>query len=87
MFYSVLLLFKLYAWKTKYRQGFFGINIPILINGFSTGIFILGVPIVAQRFKNPTIIYEDLSMIPGLAKWVKDPALLPDPNPGTSMCP
>ena len=35
----------------------------------------MGVPVVAQRVTNPTSIQEDESLIPGLAQWVKDPAL------------
>ena len=36
----------------------------------------VGVSDVAQLVKNPTSVYEDVGSIPGLAQWVKDPALL-----------
>ena len=35
----------------------------------------LGVPVVAQRAKDLKCLCEDADLIPGLAQWVKDPAL------------
>ena len=46
------------------------------INNLITGNF--GVPVVAQQVKYPTSIHEDGGLIPGLAQWVKDPALPQD---------
>jgi len=36
----------------------------------------MGVPNVPQWVENPTSIREDVDLIPGLAQWVKDLALL-----------
>jgi len=34
-----------------------------------------GVPVMAQRLSNPISIHEDMGLIPGLARCVKDLAL------------
>ena len=37
--------------------------------------FTLGVSVMAQRLTNPIRNHEVVGSIPGLARWVKDPAL------------
>ena len=39
-------------------------------------VVVFGVPIVAQWLTNPTRNHMVAGLIPGLAQWVKDPALL-----------
>ena len=38
-------------------------------------LLIPGVPVVAQKVKNPASVCEDAGSIPGLARWVMNPAL------------
>ena len=40
----------------------------------SEAMILLGVPAVAKLVKNLTSIHEDTGSIPGLTRWVKDPA-------------
>ena len=50
-------------------------EVKALVQGTHLKMVALGVPLMAQRFKNPTRNREVAGSIPGLAQWVKDPAL------------
>ena len=47
-----------------------------MVNSFYVKNIFMGVPIMAQWLTNPTSVHEDMGLIPGLAHWVKDLALL-----------
>ena len=48
----------------------------MILRGQVKNAVFLGVPFMAQWLMNPARIHEDEGSIPGLAHWVKDPALL-----------
>ena len=56
------------AWQVTFRKRTFRIkDIELILIKPS----FVGVPIIAQRVKNPTNIGDDVGSIPGLAQWVK----------------
>ena len=63
------LMFKIYKYL---RQ----LNIKTINTPIKKWAEDLGVPILAQPLANPTGIHGDTGLIPGLAQWFEDPALL-----------
>ena len=46
----------------------------------------LGIPIVAQRVKNPTSIHEDACSIPGLTQWINRSDIAVSCGIGSRLC-
>ena len=58
-----------------FRDGLWGLRASGQVQNKCERTWALGVPFVAQRLRNPARIHEGVGSIPGLAQWVKDPAL------------
>ena len=61
--------------KPKYVSGFQQLSFVFTNTTCPSRTSCWGVPVVAQWLTNPTRNHEVAGSIPGLAQWVKDPAL------------